>query len=129
MKYKIKLVREQLLIVHILTDCDTSAFYRRGKRTGYTTLMKLSLEELGSLKVFKRQDSSKNDIAASGEVFYLKLDGATIAKTLDGQRYLMYLKSIKSSSLKNKFSLESLRPTSATSKHHSYEEAGWLRRW
>ena len=44
--------------------------------------MKLSLEELGSLKVFKRQDSSKYDIAASGEVFYLKLYRASTAKTL-----------------------------------------------
>ena len=43
--------------------------------------MKLSLEELGSLKVFKRQDISKDDIAASGEVFYPKLYRATTAKT------------------------------------------------
>ena len=71
------------MILHILTGCDTSAFYRRGKRTGYNTVMKLSLEEL---KVFKRQDSSKDDIAASGEVFYLKLYGATTAKTLHRQR-------------------------------------------
>ena len=81
--------------------------------------MKLSLEEFGSQKVFKRQDSSKDDIAASGEVFYLKLYGAT-AKTLDRQIYLMYLKSIKGSSLKTEFSLESLPPTSAAAKHHSY---------
>ena len=103
--------REQLLIVHILTGCDTtSAFNRRGKRTGYNTLMKL----------FKRQDSSKDDIAASGEVFYLKLYGATTAKTLDRQRYLLYHKSIKASSLKTEFSLESLPPTSAAAKHYSY---------
>ena len=57
--------------------------------------MKLSLEELGSLKLFKRHDSSKDDIAEGGEVFYLKLYGATTAKTLDRQRYLMYLKSIE----------------------------------
>ena len=110
--------RDYLLVLHCLTGCDTtSAFFRKGKRIGYNVLMKMNTLELESLKVFTQENSSKEAIAQSGEKFYIKMYGSTVAKTLDRLRYLTYLKCIKTLSLKSDFSLESLPPTSAAAEH------------
>ena len=82
--------------------------------------MKMNTLELESLKVFTQENSSKEAIAQSGEKFYIKMYGSTVAKTLNRLRYLTYLKCIKTLSLKSDFSLESLPPTSAAAEHHSY---------
>ena len=117
MKFKKKHLshRDYLLVLHCLTGCDTtSAFFRKGKRIGYNGLMKMDALELESLKVFTQENSSNEAIAQSGEKFYMKMYGSTVAKTLNRLRYLTHLKCIKTLSLKSDFSLESLPPTSAT---------------
>ena len=82
--------------------------------------MEMKETELESLKVFIEENSSKRVIAENGERFLLKLYGATTARSLDRHRYVMYLRSIKASSLKSEFSLKSLPPTSESAEQHSF---------
>ena len=85
-----------------MTGCDTtSAFFRKGKRIGYNVLMKINTLELESLKVFTQENSSNEAIAQSGEKFYMKMYGSTVAKTLNRLRYLTCLKYVKTLSLKS----------------------------
>jgi len=63
-------------------------------------------------------------------LFLLKLYGAARSKTLDKLRYLMYYRSVHRTSLTSStFKLESLPPTSAAAKFHSYRAYLAVQQW
>ena len=72
------------------------------------------------LKVFTENSSSAEDIVLVGEKFTAQLYGAKEDTIVDRLRYLYYNKAIGSSQLSTNFKLESLLPTPAALKQHSY---------
>ena len=84
--------------------------------------------EWGILDVFQRCDVSHDEIARAGELFLLKLYGATDAcNSLDKLRYVLYMKKISKAS--STFQLQSLPPTSAAAKYHSYRAYYAVQEW
>lgn len=113
--------RDLLIFLHCFTGCDTtSALYNKGKKKVFNCFMKLKPERLEELKVFTENSCSADDIACVGEKFTAHLYGAKGDTSVDRLRYLSYNKAIGSSQLSTNFKLESLPPTSAALKQHSY---------
>ena len=73
-----------------------------------------------SLSTFTVPRSTPEDIANGGERFLLKLYGAVRSTSLDKLYYILYTRSVSRSSLSSGFKLESLPPTAAATKFHSY---------
>ncbi len=107
------------MFVHAVSGCDTvSALYNKGKKTALETLH--NGQNWDCLSTFLNPDSSHEEVAQVGEQFLLKLYGATRATTLDKHRYILYNRTLSRSSLSTPFKLETLPPTSAAARFHSY---------
>jgi len=120
-------VRTHLMTLHAITGCDTtSALFGKGKKKA---LLLAQNDSLDFLDVFKSSESSKDSISMAGEKFLLKLYGARSVATLDKYRYTCYNRSIGRSSLTSSFKLESLPPTSAAARQHSFRTYLTVQQW
>ena len=68
-------------------------------------------------------------IANVGERFLLKLYGAVRSTWLNKLRYILYTRSVSRSSLSSGFKLESLPPTAAAARFHSYRAYLAVQQW
>ncbi len=119
---------EHLMFIHAITGCDTvSALFGQGKRKAFKLVEKQ--KGIVGLETFTCATSRKEDVAIVGEQFLLKLYGANKAETLDRYRYIAYNRAISRSSLSSTFKLESLPPTSAAAKQHSYRTYHTVQQW
>lgn len=117
--------RELIITMHCLTGCDTtSACFQKAKPTGITALKSLTPDETAQMKTFitpyEDIDQKKEEVAGAGEKFMLKLYKAATATTLNRQRYISYNNKLKSAKASSKFTLETLPPTSAAARQHSF---------
>ena len=117
------------MFAHAITGCDTvCGLYNQGKKA----LAVLENDDnWDCLSVFSEPGSNKDEIARVGELFLLKLYGAGVkSKSLDKQRYITYFRSVHRTSLTSSgFKLESLPPTSAATKFHSYRAYLAVKQW
>ena len=82
------------------------------------------------MDTFKAADKTPDDVAQAGERIMLKLYNARpTVKTLDEQRHTLYNRSLSKASLSSTFKLESLPPTSAAAKFHSYRAYHTVQQW
>lgn len=119
-------VHQHILIAHAISGCDTvSALYGVGKKKPMAVLER---GEWGILDAFQRSDSSHDEVARVGELFLLKLYGASDAcNSLDKLRYVLYMQKVSKTS--STFQLQSLPPTSAAAKYHSYRAYYAVQEW
>ena len=121
-------VSDHLLFLHSMTGCDTtSALYMKGKTKAFDVMKSLRNSQIPD--AFTSPTSTHDDVAQNGEDFLLQLYGGGDAKTLDQKRYIMYKRSISKSSLSSVFKLETLPPTSAAAKYHSYRVYHTVQQW
>ena len=122
--------KEHLLVAHAITGCDTtSSLYGLGKKR-IITLLNSDKYECSSLEVFKKDNSSHDQIKSAGEQLMLKLYGATKSNTLDKYRHVLYKQKVSRKSLSSDgFQLEGLPPTSAAAKFHSYRTYHAVQEW
>lgn len=122
-------IKQHLMFVHAITGCDTvSAIYNQGKKRALQLFD--SDDNWDCLSVFSQSDSIQDEIARVGELFLLKLYGAVRSKSLDKHRYVMYFRSTRRASLSSSgFKLESIPPTSAAAKFHSYRTYHAVQQW
>lgn len=65
----------------------------------------------------------------AGETYLLKLYGAKQSECLNTYRFLMYNRKIKITSISSEFKQESLSPTKAAAKYHSYRVYLTVQQW
>ena len=110
------------------SGCDTvSAPYMKGNKRALELLR--SYGDQDYLSTFTEPRSTPEDIANIGERFLLKLYGAIRSTSLDTLRYTLYTRSVRRSSLSSGFKLESLPPTVAAAKFHSYRAYLAVQQW
>lgn len=120
--------RNHLMFLHAVTGCDTvSAIYRQGKRKAFNMVHKKRDYDL--LDTFTNSGSTHDEVEKAGEGFILKLYGASSFESLDDYRHIAYKRAIGRSSLSSSFQLESLPPTSAAAKQHSYRAYLTVQEW
>ena len=125
-----EVAKKHILFAHAVTGCHTvSALYGVGKQKALAVLQN-EIIDWDVLDVFQQSYSSEDDIAQAGEMFILKLYGATQSTTLDKYRYVLYMKQVSKKSLTSDgFRLELLPPTSAAAKFHSYRTYYTVQQW
>ena len=103
-----------------LVDVTLSAQYMKGTKIALEVLR--SCGDQDSLNTFTEPRSPREDITNVGVRFLLKLHlyGAVRSTSLDKCCYILYTRSVSRSSLSSGFKLESLPPTAAAAKFHSY---------
>ena len=107
------------MFVHEISGSDTvSAPCMKGKKRALEVLR--SYGDQDSLSTFTEPRNTSEDIANVEEKFLLKLYGVVRSTSLDKLRYILYTRSVSRSSLSSGFKLESLLPTAAAAKFHSY---------
>jgi len=72
------------------------------------------------LDTFTDSGSTHDEVKRAAAAFILKLYGASSFETLDDYRHIAYKRAIGRITLSSTFLLESLLPTSAATKQHSY---------
>lgn len=118
--------RQHILLAHAITGCDTvSALFSIGKKKALKVVE--DQEECVVFDAFHKSDSSPDEVARVGEIFLLKLYNAKQSSSLDKLRYVLYMQKISKSS--SSFKLESLPPTSAAGKYHSYRSYFTVQEW
>ena len=121
-------MKQHLMFVHAISGCDTvSAPYMKGKKRALEVLR--SYGDQDSLSTFTEPRSTPEDVANVGERFLLKLYGAVRSTSLDKLSYILYTRSVSRSSMSSGFKLESLPPTSAAAKFHSYRAYLAVQQW
>lgn len=122
-------VQPYLLAAHALSGCDTtSAIYMKGKVKILDGMKDTTY--CSDMDTFKAADKTPDDVAQAGERIMLKLYNARpTVKTLDEQRHTLYNRSLSKASLSSTFKLESLPPTSAAAKFHSYRAYHTVQQW
>ena len=81
------------------------------------------------LSTFTEPRSTPGDTVIIGERFLLKLYGAIRSTSLEKLCYILYTRSVSRSSLSSGFKLESLLPTAAAAKFHSYRANIAVQQW
>lgn len=120
--------RNHLMFLHAVTGCDTvSAIYRQGKHKAFNMVHKK--REYDLLDTFTNNRSTHDEVKRAGETFILKLYGASKFESLDEYRHIAYKRAIGRSSLSSSFQLESIPPTSAAAKQHSYRTYLTVQEW
>ena len=118
--------RRHILLAHAITGCDTvSALFSIGKKRALTVLENHS--QCDMFDKFKKCDSSHDEIARVGENFLLHLYKCNKSTSLDKSRYILYTQKV--SKMSSSFKLESLLPTSAAAKYHSYRTYFTIQKW
>lgn len=122
-------LKTNLLFLHAITGCDTvSALYDVGKMKAVSIIE--GRNEWGMLDVFHQPSSSHEEVARVGEQFLLKLYGAVQSTSLDMLRYVLYMRQVgRKSVYSSGVNLESLPPTSAATKYHSYRAYLAVQQW
>ena len=121
--------KTHLMFIHAVTGCDTvSALYGQGKKKAFQLVQK-DVNNFQFLDCFLNPESTKEQIASAGERFMLQLYGAHKMQSLDRLRYISYNHAIRKSTLSSSFKLESLPPTSAAAKQHSYRTFHTVQQW
>ncbi len=122
------IIKCHLMFIHATTGCDTvSALYNQGKKKALSLIM--APGNWNYLTIFSQADSTHDDIARVGESFLLKLYGAIRSESLDNHRYILYARSIRRAPLSSGFKLESLPPTTAAAKFHSFRAYHTIQQW
>lgn len=123
-------VKRHILFAHAVTGCDTvSALYNIGKRKALS-ILEHDGNNWDNLDVFRRENADRDEIEQGGESFLLHLYGATQSASLDKARHVLYMKQVTRRSLTSEgFKLESLPPTSAAAKYHSYRAYYTIQQW
>ena len=91
----------------------------------------MSRKEMNGLSIFTQKGITHEDIV--GEKYTVTLYAGNKGKSIDKLRYEIYNRAIKNSKDSNTFKLESLPPTSAALKQHSFHvyhasEWGWAKK-
>lgn len=121
-------IMRHLLFVHAVTGCDTtSAFYKKGKVKALDIIS--SHEDWSILRVFTQPDSTHEDIQAAGESFILRLYGGFGVQSLNKLRHILYNRSLGKAAISSAFNIETLPPTSAAAKYHSYRTYHTVQQW
>ena len=117
-----------IMFLHAMTGCDTvSSIYRQGKRKAFNLVHKK--KEFDQLDVFTNSESTHTEVKEAGEKFMLMLYDGSKFHSLDEFRHIAYKRAISKCSLKSTFQLESLPPTSAAAKQHSYGTYLTVQNW
>ena len=117
-----------IMILHSITGSDTtSALFMKGKLKAIDVFEKD--KDYNILDPFQTPGSTHEDIQASGEAFLLKLYGGEKAASLDSLRYIMYKRLVSKTRLTSGFKLETLPPTSAAAKFHSFRAYHTVQQW
>lgn len=120
--------KDHLMFLHAVSGCDTvSAILRQGKIKAFNIAH--NRREYDNLNIFTNSGSTHEDVERVGEAFLLKLYGASTYDSLDKYRPIAYKRAIGRSSLCSEFRLESLPPTSAAAKQHSYRTYHTVQQW
>ncbi|MES9880176.1 MAG: hypothetical protein ABW185_04765 [Sedimenticola sp.] len=118
--------RQHILLAHAITGCDTvSALYSIGKKKAITVVERHA--DCDELDVFQKHDASHAEVARVGESFLLKLYNAKQSVSLDKLRYVRYMQKVSKTS--SSFKLESLPPTTAAAKYHTYRTYFAIQEW
>lgn len=134
--YDISKIREEIgdmkdviLFLHAITGCDTtSSLFGKGKINAYK-LLSLSNDLRAKALQFYEKQADKNILKEVGETFVLKLYGCTRSTSLNESRYSVYLKAVAKMSLKSKFNMASLPPTSDAAEQHTYRTYYQIQKW
>ena len=112
-------MKQHLMFLHAISGCDpVSAPYMKGKKIALGVLHSYGDQDF--LSTFTEPRSPSQDIINVGVRFLIKLYVAVRSTSLDKRRYILYTRSVSRSSLSSGFKLESLPPTAAAAKFHSY---------
>lgn len=119
---------EIILFYHAFTGCDTtSAIYDIGK-TKHLELLK-NEHVRNEIAVFNQMDACREELTAAGEKFFLRVYKGDINSSLDNHRYSLYKKKVSRLSLKSKFFIGSLPPTSSAANQHSFRVYLQIQSW
>ena len=119
---------KHLMFIHAVTGCDTvSALFRQGKSKGFNLIHLKRHDDM--LDTFTKSDSTHDEVRLAGEMFLLKLYGGANYTSLDKYRHAVYKKTIGRASLSSSLQLESLPPTSAAAKQHSFRTYHTVQEW
>lgn len=122
-------IKNALLFIHAATGCDTtSALFGKGKLQSFRILQK-SEQLRTKIMTFNASVVHREQIKKAGEDFILSLYGCSNSNSLDESRYATYLKAVARMSLKSKFNMASLPPTSAAAEQHSYRTYYQVQKW
>lgn len=117
-------MKDMILFLHAFTGCNTTSFlFGKGKINAYKLLS--SSNDLRT-KVLQFYEKKKRRQRFFKWYFVLKLYGCTMSASLNDSRYSMYLKAVAKMSLKSKFNMASLPPTSGAAEHHAYQAQKWI---
>ena len=124
------IVHKNILFLHAFSGCDTvSSFFQYGKRK-VLKMIQESKDDWDCLDIFLKTDPDKEELEKVGEKFILKLYGAKTCSSLDEFRYLKYMQRVSRKSITSAdFQLESLPPTSAAAKFHTFRAYHTIQQW
>ena len=105
-----------------------SALYGQGKKKAFQPIQR-DVNSFQFLDCFSNPGNTKEEIASAGERFILQLYGVRKIQSLDRFGYIAYNHAIGKTSLSSSFKLESLSPTSAAAKQHSYRTFHTVQQW
>ena len=117
-----------LLAFHAMTGCDsTSSIYGKGKKGAFNQIEKI--QDL--LSIFETSGQNKEEIQKAGEKIIILLYGfqSESITSLDKLRHIIYKRNMKRTRLSSSFKLESLPPTSAAAKQHSFRVYHTTQSW
>ena len=121
-------MKQHLMFVHAISGCDTvSAPCVKGKNIALEVLR--SYGDQDPLSTFTEPRSPPEDITHVEIRYLLQFCGAVRSTSLDKFRYILYTRSVSRSSLSSGFKLESLPPTAAAAKFHSYRTYIAVQQW
>ena len=121
-------MKQHFMFVHGISGCDT-VFppYMKGKKRALEVLRRYGDQDY--LTTFTEPCNTPGDIANVVEMCLLKLYGSVRSTSLDKLCYILYTRSVSRSSLSSGFKLESLPPTVAAAKFHSYRAYLAVQQW
>ena len=106
--------------------CDIMAvLLDTGKKT-VLHKVKESLGNIGYLEAFINTDNKKENIAAAGERFLIKLYWVHQRAALNALMYKLYGRAIRKCKLSWEFMLKTLPPTTEADRQHSFRISAWF---
>lgn len=119
-----------LLFAYAMTGCDTtSALFRTSKIKAYNLPVNDSSLQKDVL-IFNESNVDKERIGTVGEKYLIHFyGGANLTQILDECRFIMYSRKVAKMSLKSKFEMVTLPPTSLAAKQHSFRVYYQIQVW
>ncbi|KAK3917801.1 Protein lin-54-like protein [Frankliniella fusca] len=117
-----------ILLAHPISGTDTvSSMYRGSKKKALQKICNLSNE--AEVKTFLTPGQSQDAVASACETLLLSLYGCSSISTLNQARYFLYKRTIARQSVRAKFELASLPPTTEAARQHSLRTYLQVQEW